>query len=195
MPSRSKKTGIKNDILQNVEIRLSEETFLWVKARTIYLNGELNSDMASKLIQFVSLIDDGGDSANVYINSWGGDIYESRVMLDTISASKTILNIIATGAVMSSAAELIAMCPKKRRFATPNTMFMFHLSASEYDSADVKKQKSRTDWDDKYEDMCLKKLARIMKKKIKTIRTKMANEWYLSAEEALKCNVIDGIWR
>jgi len=178
-----------------VSVNIRDELFYNLKTRTIYLSGEIDASMAAKLIwSLVLLNQDSREHINIFINSDGGEVHESYVMLDAIFRSKSPVNLIATGRVESAAAELVAFGPKKRRFATPNTYFMFHSSSMEYGEADSKKQKSRVLWDDKIEDDTIKKLAKIMRKKPKSLAAKINDELYLTVKEAIRDHIIDGVW-
>ncbi len=178
-----------------VSVNLSDEMFYNLKTRTVYLSGEMDADMTIKLIWSLALLNqDSREQINVFINSDGGEVHESYAILDAICRSKSKVNIIATGRAESAAAELIAFGPKKRRFATPNTYFMFHSSSMGYEEADSKKQKSRVLWDDKIEDETVKKLAKIMRKKPKSLASKIQDELYLTVQEAIRAHVIDGLW-
>lgn len=128
----------------------------------------------------------------LYINCYGGDVYQFLGLIDVIESSITPIHTITLGAAMSCA--FLVVLSGHKRFAYKNSTFMYHqISTGEWGTAKNLEE-------DLIETKRLQKIienhvlikSKITKKQLSdNYNTK--NDWYISAEEALKYNIIDQI--
>ena len=77
--------------------------------RCIFLNGEIDDDMANVFIaQLLYLEQEAENPITIYINSNGGSINAGLMIYDAIQGSQLDINMIATGLAASMAAIILA---------------------------------------------------------------------------------------
>lgn len=128
----------------------------------------------------------------IYIDSYGGYIYQCFGLLSIIESSKTPIHTIVTGCAMSCGF-MILICGHKR-FGYSLSTPLYHQASSflygkvsdmELELNEVKRLQK------KIEHITLKK-TKITKEKLKEIY-KQKIDWYMDANQALKFGVIDEI--
>ena len=128
----------------------------------------------------------------LYIDSYGGYVYQCMGLLSIMEASKVPVHTIVTG-VAASCGFLIAITGHER-FGYPKSTFMYHQVSSgtfgtikemEEDIMETKRLQ------DMIEEITLEKTG-ISKKKLEKIYNSKKNLW-IGSEEALKFGVIDEI--
>ena len=128
----------------------------------------------------------------LYINSYGGDVYQFFGLIDVILASKTPVYTYTLGAAMSCAL-LVALAGHKR-FAYKHSTFMYHqISLGEWDVAkNLEEDLIETKRLHKLiEELVLDKTT-ITKEQIEDVHNHK-RDWYISPGEALKYKIIDQI--
>ena len=133
-------------------------------------------------------------SFNVYINTYGGDVYAGLGICDIIEelTKNYVVNIICSGYIMSMGIPIILS--GTHRIAHKNTSFMIHeISAFSWDKLTKIKE------DVKETERLNNILKSIIVEKTK-ITMKKIDDWYekkldvfMSSDEALKCGLIDEI--
>lgn len=128
----------------------------------------------------------------IYIDSFGGSVYQCFGILSIIEKSKTPIHTIVTGCAMS-AAFLMAISGHKR-YAYSSATFMYHqLSHTEYGK--LKDLDNCVIECKRLQQMIEKhtlKMTKIPKDKLKDVYEDK-EDWFLSAKEALKHGVVDEI--
>jgi ATP-dependent Clp protease protease subunit len=128
----------------------------------------------------------------LYIDSYGGYVYQCFGLLGIMKASKTPVHTIVTGCAMSCGF-LISVSGHKR-FGYPKATYMYHQVSSvavgkvkdlEEDVIETKRLQKMI------EDVTLQN-TRITEKKLEKIY-KTKKDWFMDSEEALKLKVIDEI--
>lgn len=128
----------------------------------------------------------------IYIDSYGGSIYQCLGLISVMENSKVPIHTICTGAAMSCGF-IILICGHKR-FAYQYSTPLYHQASSitggtlksiEEDVEETKRLQKIL------EKITLEK-TRISKERLKEVYEKKL-DWYLTAEEALKLKVIDEI--
>lgn len=128
----------------------------------------------------------------IYIDSYGGYVYQILGLIAIIEKSVTPVHTICTGAAMSCG--FIMLIYGHKRFcyehATPlyhqiSTGFSGNVEDMEQKYAESKRLQN------KFEEMVIRK-TKISKDKLEDIRQKKI-DWYMEAEEALKLGVVDEI--
>lgn len=128
----------------------------------------------------------------IWIDSYGGNIYQCFGLLSVIETSKTPIHTIVTGAAMS--AGFMILIHGHRRFAyelsTPlyhqvSTGFYGTIKSAEERMEEVKKKQ-------KIMEKQVMKKTNITKKQLKKIYTRKI-DWFMKPKEALELGVIDEI--
>ena len=144
-----------------------------------------NVDSIIKSILEVNESNKTSSPIKLYINSYGGDVYQFFGLIDVILASKTPVYTYTLGAAMSCAL-LVALAGHKR-FAYKHSTFMYHqISLGEWDVAkNLEEDLIETKRLHKLiEELVLDKTT-ITKEQIEDIHNHK-RDWYISPGEALK---------
>lgn len=100
---------------------------LLIKSRTIVLAGEVNQDLAEKIIsQLVVLDNDSNEPIKMIITSNGGHVDSGYAIHDMMEFVKSPVYSIGAGWVASIAVPILFGAPKENRMALPNTRFLLH---------------------------------------------------------------------
>jgi len=178
------------------------------KARNLYLPEQVNQESMNKLTK--SIIEINEDDAylkklysihdidyvpkpiNMYIDSYGGAVYQCFGLLGVMDKSETPIHTIVTGAAMSCG--FMILISGHKRFGYEHSTPLYHQVSTgfhgkvqdmEESLAETKRlQKKIEEFTLQRTNIPKKKLQQVLKNKI---------DWYMSAEEALGLGVIDGI--
>ena len=102
-----------------------------LKTRTILMSGEIDKDMAEKVIRQLLLLEDRGDGPiRIFIDSPGGDADAGYAVFDMIRFVKPPVWTIGMGLVASAAAIVQLASPKERRVGLPNSHYLIHQPLS-----------------------------------------------------------------
>jgi ATP-dependent Clp protease, protease subunit len=170
--------------------------------RRIYLTSDIGSDT----IEYVNTLiekfnyEDEKNGINpeeakpirLYINSYGGSIYDGLSIVNTILTSKTKVIGICTGYAMSMGLGIYVACHE--RWAMPYTNFMYHeLSSSASGRAEeIKRATQEYERLQKMYDHILTSRTSLSQKKLNSVK-KSANDWFFDAYEAKKYSVVHKI--
>jgi len=178
------------------------------KGRNLYLPEQVTQESMNKLTK--SIIDISEDDKylvklyainnldyepkpiKLYIDSFGGAVYQCMGLLGVIDKCPTPVHTIVTGAAMSCG--FMILISGHRRFGYPLSTPLYHQVSTGFRGKvkDMEESLEETKrLQKKIEEITLertkitkKKLAQILRKKI---------DWYMTAEEALELGVIDEI--
>lgn len=115
-----KKSSEKDDISQKM-----------LKTRTILLSGEINKELAEKVIRQLLLLEADGDGPiKVFIDSPGGDADAGYAIFDAIRFVKPDVYTVAMGLAASAGALILLAAPKERRLGFPNSNYLIHQPLS-----------------------------------------------------------------
>lgn len=169
--------------------------------RNIYITEEITDELClsvCKAINFYEDIDnkDGIPAEerkpiNIIIHSPGGSILAAYTLIDKMKTSLTPINTITIGEA-ASAACLIAISGTKR-FANKHSSFLIHQG-----QASISNEAGKlVDWLKYYDDTILKQMKEHILEDTKISKAdydnKVREDWYLTANEALKYGLIDEI--
>jgi ATP-dependent Clp protease protease subunit len=178
------------------------------KDRNLFLAQQVNQDSINKLSQaIIEINEDDAELEKIYelhdigytpkpiklyIDSYGGAVYQCFGLLGIMKASKTPIHTIVTGCAMSCGF-LISIAGHKR-FGYPKSTYLYHQVSSGA-SGTVKEME-----DDVIEAKRLQKmieshtleLTKITEKKLEKVY-KTKKDWFIDSEEALKLKIIDEI--
>ena len=168
-----------------------------LKDRIIFLAEDVNHVSASlvvaQLLFFFFFYPD--KEISLYINSPGGSITDGMAIVDTINYIKCPVSTICVGMAASMGAVLLASGAKGRRFATPNAEILIHqpLIAGGGLSGQTTEIKIHADHMVKTREKLNKLLSDRTGQSLETIEKDTERDNYMTAEEALKYGLIDGI--
>jgi ATP-dependent Clp protease protease subunit len=128
----------------------------------------------------------------VLLSTYGGDVYDGLSLYDAIKNSNTEVDITCFGKIMSMG--IIILLASKNRKAYRNTTFMIHEISSDAigkladleESVDEAKRLNKVLFD------IIEKETRITKAQLEEIYNKK-QDWFITAEEALKLGLITEI--
>lgn len=170
-----------------------------VKNRCLFLEDieEGVGGAINAMIQFFNMVDDEENipieerqPIKIYINSPGGYLTETFMMIDAIKLSKTPVWGIVTGTAYSGGAFTLLACHK--RIAYPHASIMFHEGATG-NSGDSHKFVNYTEFYKKELDK-LKELVISNSNITEELYEKnKRDDWWMDTEEALKLGVINEI--
>jgi ATP-dependent Clp protease protease subunit len=162
----------------------------------IFLNGEINDDMAETIIAqllYLEAKEFEGD-IRIYINSPGGVITAGLAIYDTMECIKCNVATICVGQAASMAAILLAAGTKGKRMAFPHARIMIHqpLGGAEGQASDIQIQAKEMN---RAKNVLDDILVYHTGQPIEVIEKDTDRDFFLSAEDAIKYGLIDKIIR
>jgi ATP-dependent Clp protease protease subunit len=162
----------------------------------IFLNGEINDDMAETIIAqllYLEAKEFEGD-IRIYINSPGGVITAGLAIYDTMECIKCNVATICVGQAASMAAILLAAGTKGKRMAFPNARIMIHqpLGGAQGQASDIQIQAKEMN---RAKNVLDDILVYHTGQPIEVIEKDTDRDFFLSAEDAIKYGLIDKIIR
>jgi ATP-dependent Clp protease protease subunit len=102
-----------------------------LRTRTILLSGQINKDLAERVVRQLLLLEDQGtDPIKVFIDSPGGDADAGYAILDMMRFIAPDVYTIGMGLVASAGALILLSSPKDRRIGLPNSHYLIHQPLS-----------------------------------------------------------------
>lgn len=104
----------------------------FMKTRQIILSGEINKDLADKIVRQLLVLeaDDAKKPIYMYIDSPGGDVDAGFAIFDMIRFVSCPVILIGMGLIASAAALILLAVDKKNRVALPNSRYLIHQPSS-----------------------------------------------------------------
>lgn len=104
----------------------------FLKTRQILLSGEINKDLAEKIVRQLLVLeaDNDKDPIYMYIDSPGGDVDAGFAIFDMIRFVSAPVYIIGMGLIASAGALILLAAPKERRLGLPNSRYLIHQPSS-----------------------------------------------------------------
>ncbi|MEJ6400266.1 ATP-dependent Clp protease proteolytic subunit [Nicoliella lavandulae] len=165
-----------------------------LKDRIIMLSGPIEDDMANSIIAQLLFLDaqDSDKDIYLYINSPGGVITSGMAIYDTMKFVKSDVQTIVMGMAASMASVLASSGTKGKRFALPHSQVMIHQPSggaqgkqSDIEIAAESILSARK--------MLNKILAENSGQTVAKINRDTDRDNYLTADEAVKYGLLDGI--
>jgi len=102
-----------------------------MKTRSILLSGEVNKELAERVVRSLLLLEDSGkDPIKVFIDSPGGDVDAGYAIYDMIRFIDAPVYTIGMGLVASAGVLILLASPKERRISLPNSHYLIHQPLS-----------------------------------------------------------------
>ena len=100
---------------------------LMLKTRTVLVNGEVDPEMAQKVISQLLILDsDSHDPIKVIVTSPGGHVDSGYAIHDVMNFIESPIITIGAGCVASIAVPIFFGAAKGHRFSLPSTRFLIH---------------------------------------------------------------------
>ncbi len=168
-----------------------------LKDRIIFLGEDVNPTSAGLVIAQLLFLEseDPDKEIFLYINSPGGSITDGMAIVDTMNYIKCPVATYCVGMAASMGAVLLTSGEKGRRFATPNSEILIHqpLIGGNGISGQTTEIKIHADHMVKTRDKLNKLLSDRTGQSLEVIEKDTERDNYMTAEEALKYGLIDGI--
>lgn len=105
----------------------------FLKTRQIILSGEVNKELAEKIVKqlFIMEADSNQKPVYIYIDSPGGDVDSGFAIFDAIRFVSCPVYIVGIGLIASAAALILLSVPKENRFGFENSRYLIHQPLSE----------------------------------------------------------------
>lgn len=164
-----------------------------LKERIIFINGEINDDLANSVVAQLLYLDSlNNNDILIYINSPGGSITSGMAIYDTMNFIKSDVITICIGIAASMGAFLLSSGTKGKRYALPNSDIMIHepLGGIKGKATDIKIVTDRI--------IDLKKrinkiLSNNTNQTLRKIEKDTKTDNYMSSKEAINYGLIDKI--
>lgn len=164
-----------------------------LKTRTILLSGEVNKDLAARVIrQLLILEQENDDPIYVFIDSPGGDADAGYAMFDAIRFVKPQVFTVGVGLVASAGALVLLAADKTRRIGFPNSHYLIHQPASgtrgvateiEIHAREIEKMRARIN----------QLIADETGKPLKQVEKDTDRDYWMSAPEAIDYGLISRV--
>lgn len=165
-----------------------------LKERIVFIGGTVTSDLANSVIaQLLHLEqEDSKKDITIYINSPGGSVDAGMAMIDTMNFIKPHVSTICIGMAASMGAMLLAAGEKGKRYSLPNSRIMIHqpMSGVEGQASDIVISAEQII---KIKNSLVDMLVKATGQKKDKIEKDMDRDFWLTAEDARKYGIVDGI--
>jgi len=102
-----------------------------LETRSILISGEINKELAERVIRQLLLLDaQGKEPIKVFIDSPGGDADAGFAIYDMIRFIGPKVYMIGMGLVASAAAIILLASPREQRIGLPNSHYLIHQPLS-----------------------------------------------------------------
>jgi ATP-dependent Clp protease protease subunit len=192
------KKPMKNNFPMDDLISAQEKIELkFLRNNTHFLTGDIEEENIKRAIQWIAyenMEDDKDKVLTLYINSYGGDLYQAFGLIDMMRISKYPVATIGVGSIMSAAFMIFAAGQKGRRMITRNAGIMCH-QFSDYTEGKFHDLKSQA----KANDICNQRMVDILREASglsdRIIKSKLLGptDVWLTPEELVKLKIADRI--
>lgn len=171
--------------------------YKYAEERIFWVDNEITEDTLDivKRIMDCNIKDrdvpvEGRRPIKIFLNTIGGDAQVMWVIVNAIKISKTPIHTIVYYNALSSGAYILAAGHK--RFAFPGATILLHSGSCQF-GGDMEKVESAKKYYDALSKRATEALIADTKLVGKTLKRKSANDWFMTAEEALELNIVDKI--
>lgn len=166
----------------------------FLKTRQIILSGEVNKELADKIVRQLLVLeaDDEQKTIYMYIDSPGGDVDAGFAIFDMIRFIKAPVVLIGMGLIASAAALILLAVDSERRVGLANSRYLIHQPSSgmrgvatdiEIHAKEIEKTRAAID----------KIIAEQTGKSPEQVAKDTERDYWLSAEEAVSYGLISRI--
>ena len=110
---------------QSAEERINN---LLLDSHMFFLHGDIEEENVDKCIKWIEYenIDPKDKLLTLYVNTTGGDLYQSLALIDIMKSSKHPIRTIGLGSIMSGGFLIFVCGTKGERYIAPNAGIMCH---------------------------------------------------------------------
>lgn len=181
-----------------------DNTYTNINKKTFYLSDDVDNESIGKLIWDILYQireDDEKDEKEkdykrepikLYINSYGGSVYDMWGLIDIILNSKTPIYTYCTGYAMSAAFKIFLAGHK--RYCYKHSTFMYHQMSCQLSGKlqDVKENREEMDRLNTQIEKYVIERTKLTKDDIKDIREKK-KDFYIHSDMAVKYGIVDEV--
>lgn len=164
-----------------------------LKERTIVLSGEINNEMATKIVSELLCLDSiSHDDINLYINSIGGNVTDGFAIYDTMNYIKSDVCTICIGEASSMGAIILLNGAKGKRSALENSEIMIHqpLGGVNGQATDIEITSKRIN---EIKDRINKIISNKTGTPLKKVKVDVERDYFMNSIDAQKYGLIDNI--
>ncbi|PCJ54717.1 MAG: ATP-dependent Clp protease proteolytic subunit [Candidatus Hydrogenedentota bacterium] len=166
---------------------------LMLKARTVLVNGQVDDELAQKVIpQIIALDEDSHDPIKVIVTTPGGHVDSGFAIQDILKFVESPIITIGAGWVASIGVPIFMGAPKGQRYSLPSTRFLIHqpsggaggqVSDIRIEAQEILKIREKIN----------KMIAEETGQTVEKISKDSERNFWMSAEEALSYGLVDKI--
>ena len=162
--------------------------------RIIMCTGEVNQDLAeSVMAQLLYLeAEDKDKPITMMVQGPGGSVTAGLAIIDTMKTISCPISTVVTGEVASMDARIALSGTKGLRKIMPHARYMLH-SVSSGMQANVHDMKITLDEVNRLQDILMEMISKASGKSLKLVKKDCERDFWMSAEDAVKYGVADGI--
>lgn len=164
-----------------------------LKERTIVLSGEINNEMATKIVSELLCLDSiNHEDIYLYINSVGGNVTDGFAIYDTMNFIKSNVCTICIGEASSMGAIILLNGAKGKRSALENSEIMIHqpLGGVNGQATDIEITSKRIN---EIKDRINKIISVKSGTSLKKVKDDVERDYFMNATEAQNYGIIDNI--
>lgn len=164
-----------------------------VKARTIVVSGQIDQEVAERVISQLMILDaDSHEPIKMIITSQGGHVDSGLAIHDMMRFIQSEVIAIGAGWVASIAVPILMGAKKENRVALPNTRFLLHQPSGGAGGqlSDIRIQAEQIL---KIRERLNKMLARETGQTVERIQENSDRDYWMDAEQAVEYGIIDRI--
>lgn len=165
-----------------------------LKDRVIFLNGEVNDEMARSIVAQLLILEseDAEKDIFLYINSPGGSVSDGLAIYDTMNYIKPDVSTICIGRAASMGAFLLSAGAKGKRYILPNAEVMIHqpLGGAQGQASDIQ---IRAEHILKTKEKLNKILSKNTGQDLEKIEKDTDRDYWMSAEKACEYGMVDKV--
>lgn len=164
-----------------------------ISDRTISVSGEISDMMADQIVTRLKSLDkENNEEIEMTITSYGGSVYDGLKILDAMKQVKSPIKTICEGYCMSMGAIILVSGTPGKRFSMPNATILLHEISS-----GTRGSLTQMENDLKEGKRLQGLLTNILKDATcldeETLTKLMDHDNYMTPQEAMDLNLIDGI--
>lgn len=170
----------------------------FLRNHTHFLTGDIEEENIKRAMQWIAyenMTDDDDDKQlTLYINSYGGDLYQAFGLIDMMKMSRYPISTIGIGSIMSAAFMIFSAGTRGHRYIARNTGIMCH-QFSDYAEGKFHDLKSQA----KANDICNQRMVEILRDASglteRLVKTKLLGptDVWLTPEELVLLQIADRI--
>jgi ATP-dependent Clp protease protease subunit len=166
---------------------------LILKARTVLVNGQVDQELAQKVVSQLIVLDaESHEPIKVIITSPGGHVDSGYAIHDMIKFIESPVVTIGAGWVASIAVPIFFGAPKGKRYSLPGTRFLIHQPSGGAggQAADIRIEAQEII---KIRKRINEMIARETGQSVEKVTKDSERNFWMSAEEAVKYGLVDKI--